>query len=426
MQGSLEQVPLPEVLQFISMGKSTGVLTLKQGGNEVTLSINQGRIINSSAIERRRRLGDLLVHRGLVKRSELRRLLALQKSVESDKRLGEILVERELISQQSISDALRLQLEEELWTLFGWGTGEFVFEPRTEESLGPPIVQIEIGPMIIEGTRRNDEWQQIRQLIPHDGLVLRPRAIFSDNKLNLKLRPAEWRVLSHINGRFTVRAIVNRSTMGNFEVQHILYQFLRDGIVELVPARGGNGAASSAKGNAPAGSGEKGRSSGILGGLLGKSDKAGRSGGQAMEFISPLGLLAHFASELFGDALGSKEYQTATRSFERSLLGQRWLLVSQGYTRADLVEVQGERLSARRMEAVLAACDFAELTEECYQDAWEALVNTIRVIHSDLRQSLGESATARIVREVVARFDVATVRYHGPFSIKEHLAPMLK
>src|SRR5690606_32787457 len=152
------------------------------------------------------------------------------------------------------------------WTLFGWADGEFQFDTRTEESLGPPIVQIEIGPMIIEGTRRNDEWQQIRQAIPHDGLVLRPKTIFSDSKLNLKLRPSEWRVLSHINGRFTVRAVVNRSTMGNFEVQHILYQFLRDGIVEIVSGPGANGAGGEQDSGAASPVAEKSRSGGLLGG----------------------------------------------------------------------------------------------------------------------------------------------------------------
>ncbi len=280
--------------------------------------------------------------------------------------------------------------------------------------------------MIIEGTRRNDEWQQIRKTIPHDGLVLRPKTVFSDKKLNLKLRPTEWRVLSHINGRFTVRAVVNRSTMGNFEVQHILYQFLRDGLIEIAPNAGTNGSGKGEGKSALIPSGEKARSGGILGGFLGKGEKHGRASGHALEFASPLGMLAHFASELFADALASKEYQTATRSFERTLLGQRWMLVSQGYTRADLIDVQGERLTARRMEAALGACDFDDYTEECYQDAWEALISTIRVLHNDLREGLGETVTARILREVMARFDVATVRYHGPFSIKEHLAPLLK
>jgi hypothetical protein len=431
MQGSLEQVPLPEVLQFISIGKSTGVLTLKQGSNEVTLSINQGRIINSSAIERRRRLGDLLVHRGLIKRSELRRLLTLQKTVESDKRLGEILVERELISQQSISDALRLQLEEELWAIFGWGNGDFRFDPKTADALGPPIVMIEIGPLIIEGTRRNDEWQQIRKVIPHDGLVVRPRAITGDHKLNLKLRPTEWRVLSHINGRFTIRAIVNRSTMGNFEVQYILYQFLRDGLIEIVQPAAANGTspATHRPRAAQASTPEKAKATGILGGLLGgKSDRAGKPGqhGHGMEFISPLGLLARFVSDLFHEALQSREYQVSTRAFERNLLAQRWSLITQGYTRADLIDLEGEAISTRRMEAVLEACAFAEFTEECYQDAWEALVGTIRVLLTDLREGLGEAAATRVVREVAAKFEHATVQYHTPFSLKETLAPLQK
>src|SRR5690606_29398230 len=129
---------------------------------------------------RRRRIGDLLVNRGLLKRSELSRLLTVQRTVESDKRLGQILVERDIISEDTIRETLRLQLEEEIWNLFAWKDGEFFFENVPSNQLGDEIVTIEIEPLILEGTRRNDEWQKIVAIIPNDRLILSVTTVGDD------------------------------------------------------------------------------------------------------------------------------------------------------------------------------------------------------------------------------------------------------
>ncbi len=50
MQGSLKQYPLPEVLQFINMGKWTGLLVIKdRDGSRDSLSISQGRTSSTRA-----------------------------------------------------------------------------------------------------------------------------------------------------------------------------------------------------------------------------------------------------------------------------------------------------------------------------------------------------------------------------------------
>ena len=59
---------LPEVLQFLSMGKMTGTLTIKHGNYTAALVIRQGKLINSSSLGRPRKLGQMVVNRGLVPR----------------------------------------------------------------------------------------------------------------------------------------------------------------------------------------------------------------------------------------------------------------------------------------------------------------------------------------------------------------------
>ncbi|MCB2153543.1 DUF4388 domain-containing protein [bacterium] len=435
MQGSLNQVPLPEVLQFISMGKSSGMLHLRRGNTEITLYIQAGRIINSSSIERRRRLGDLLVHRGLLKRSELAQLLNLQRTVESDKRLGQILVERDIISEDTIRETLRLQLEEEIWNLFAWDDGEFKFEQVDESRLGDAIVTIEIEPLILEGSRRNDEWQKIQAVIPHDDLVLSPVEVGDSFQRDLNLRPQEWRVLAQVNGQFTVKAIVNRSNMGRFEVHRILSQFLKTGLLQHADAAKKNGAEKKTEGSgeevkseaAPQAeeqaAGKKGGLLGLIGG--GKKQEKKSVPRQAMDFISPIGLIAHFTNVLAERLMDQKEYSPAEN--DEKLYEQIWRDLLQTYTKADMVEVHRNTVDTRQIETFFSYCEYTEPVDECYEDALEGLLNLLQIAFRVFAQRVGERAASRVVRELLDEMGPrATVRFRGPFPLVERVQNILR
>lgn len=433
MKGSLSQVPLPEVLQFISMGKPTGLLQVRQGNNEITLSIRDGKIINSSSIERRRRLGDLLVHRGLLKRSELSRLLNLQKTVESDKRLGQILVERDVVSTETIRETLRLQLEEEIWSLFSREEGEFQFDTVEPAKLGDPIVLIDIEPLILEGTRRNDEWTKIKQTLPHDGLVLAVAPLREGFERDLQLRPAEWKVLSLVNGRFTVRAIVNRSNMGRFEVSMILTQFIKSGLVVFADppfdART-DGTELSGEHRVPSAAGQSKAAVKAVGGGLFKrvipvkrgSEKAGAG---SRQYLSPLGLIAHFTTELAERFMASRDYNA--QEGDDNLLAAIWFERVQSFTRADLVEVGGNLVSTAKIERYFAMCDFSELIDEPYEDSYEGLISTMQTVYRLFAKRLGERSASRIARETLDVFGTDyEIANRGPFQLAEKVQSALR
>lgn len=441
MQGSLQQVPLPEVLQFISMGKSSGTLRLKRDRNEISLTISNGRIINSSALERRRRIGDLLVNRGLLKRSELSRLLAVQRTVEADKRLGQILVERDIVTEDTIRETLRLQLEEEIWNLFAWKDGEFFFENAPPEKLGDEIVTIEIEPLILEGTRRNDEWQKIIALLPNDRLVPRVCAVDDDFERTLKLRPDEWQVLSQVNGTFTVRAIVNRSNMGRFEVHRILSQFLKSGLLVL-DENAETGRSTSAE-DALSGldnqdeltelRAEKAvvRSEKGVGGLLsnlmgggGRSRDKAESRGE-LNFVSPIGALAHLCAEFLRATRDLKEFTPAKG--DETLVDRIWFDLVQVYTKADLLRVRNNKIDCTLLETYLKACDFGEIVDECFEDAFEGLMHLLRALYQVAGRRVGERIAGKIVREQLA--DVGTrmkIQHRSEVSTIERVQVALK
>ena len=161
LEGTLRAFSLPDILQFLSMGKMSGTLSVWREGYSIDLAIKDGKIVNSSTLNRPRKLGQMLVYRGFIKRGDLEEALFDQRGVERGKMLGQILVERELITKKTLKEALKLQLEEQIWELFFWKDGNFKFEHSTQPQQSDVLVEIDIEPLLIEGSRRLDEWGKI-------------------------------------------------------------------------------------------------------------------------------------------------------------------------------------------------------------------------------------------------------------------------
>jgi hypothetical protein len=433
MQGNLKQIQLPEVLQFISMGKSTGLLTIKdRAGVETTLTIRRGKIINSSALERQRRLGDLLVHRGILKRSTLTQVLAIQRTAESDKRLGQILAEREIVPDETIKEVLRLQLEEEIWNLFGLEEGEFRFETIEEERLGDATLHMDIEPLLLEGTRRQDEWRKIARLLPSDRMVpaLSPAVINQTDDEKIRVHPAEWRVLAQINGLFPIRAIINRSGMGRFEVYQILAGFLSRDLIVIKKEDAANsdekpGAASAA---APAAMPATASARGV-GGFLSRLTGGGGGGKQEraeiLAFATPVGSLAYFINRMAETFTQMREFKG--QPGDNRLAEMFWpdLLVS--FCKADMLSVRNNVVNADYFEKFVRMFEYSEATHDCYEDSIEALCQLLDALYRVFAQRVGDRPAVKAVRELLE--DIAprvSHSYNPEFRLDERIQHVLR
>jgi len=61
IRGSLREASLPDVLQLLAMGMKTGCLSVTHRNNFGNIYFNKGRISYASIVNRRDRLGDMLV-----------------------------------------------------------------------------------------------------------------------------------------------------------------------------------------------------------------------------------------------------------------------------------------------------------------------------------------------------------------------------
>src|SRR3979411_2458284 len=127
IHGSLKEASLPDVLQRLSMGKKTGCLSVTHRSNFGYIYFDKGRICYASIVNRRDRLGDILVKHSKITQAQLDAAVHRQ-TREPGKKLGELLVTMEFITQADLERYMRVQIEESVYYLFPWTQGTFNFE----------------------------------------------------------------------------------------------------------------------------------------------------------------------------------------------------------------------------------------------------------------------------------------------------------
>jgi Putative Zn-dependent protease, contains TPR repeats len=231
IKGSLKEASLPDVLQLLALGKKSGCLAVADRQNFGYVYFDEGRICYASIVNRRDRIGDLLVKNGRVSPEQLEEAIALQEQ-RRDSKLGELLVEISAVTRKDLEDYMRIQIEEAVYYLFTWTQGTFNFEAgmRPDQDF---LVRINPESLLLEGARRVDEWSLIEKKIPSFDLIFAvDREHVSDT--DVELEPAQERLLGLIDGRRDVQDLIEESGLVEFEVGKALYGLVTAGFVRRV------------------------------------------------------------------------------------------------------------------------------------------------------------------------------------------------
>ncbi|HEX4681872.1 MAG TPA: DUF4388 domain-containing protein [Gemmatimonadaceae bacterium] len=232
IRGSLKEASLPDVLQLLAMGKKTGCLSVTHRNSFGYIYFDKGRICYASIVNRRDRLGDMLIKVGLITQAQLEAAVASQDK-RRDKRLGELLVEQGALSLDQLHDAIEVQIQEAVYYLFTWNQGTFNFEADVAPDPHDHVVSINPETLLLEGARRVDEWSLVEKKIPSFDLVFemdRTKVMTSEVELTREQRV----VLDLVDGTRDVQAIVDASGFVEFEVGKALYGLLNAGFIHRI------------------------------------------------------------------------------------------------------------------------------------------------------------------------------------------------
>lgn len=173
-QGSLKELPLPDIIQLVSVSGKTGKFTLTRDADRGFIFLKNGQMVHAT-------VGDLVG-------------------------------------------------EEAIYSLAIWNQGEFQFSP-SEEPDRQTITKSNTN-LLMEAARRLDEWRVLSKKIPSVDHV--PELLARENRHEqVTLNPHEWVLLTKINGERSIVEIGHSLNMSSFDVAKILYGMITGELVQL-------------------------------------------------------------------------------------------------------------------------------------------------------------------------------------------------
>ena len=167
--GNLKTMQLGELFQWLSLGSKTGTLLINGHGIEKRIYFQEGRIASTSSSDQREYLGHFLVSNGFITEDELK--MAMEVQEESQILLGKILVMINAIAESDLLRLMRKKAEESIYDVFLWTEGNFEFIDGAMPDQKMVPLSLDVTGIVMEGMRRYDEWQLIRQRVPDSTVI---------------------------------------------------------------------------------------------------------------------------------------------------------------------------------------------------------------------------------------------------------------
>ena len=237
----LSTMGLEDILQWLAVGKKTGVLELKGFLHTKRVSFADGRITSVWSSDPREYLGQYLLAFNRITEEQLREALATQE--DENQLLGRILVNRQLITEAEIRRIVQMKVEESIYDTFLWTMGTFEFldgQPPPQRSM---LLGLEVTGVVLEGARRMDEWKRVRMVIKGGDAILAavPEAIAE----MLPLASEDADILARLDGYKTVDQLVIEMRVPEFKANKLLFDLCEKGLAALVHPGGKLGEQSS-------------------------------------------------------------------------------------------------------------------------------------------------------------------------------------
>jgi hypothetical protein len=228
VSGNLKTMLPGDLLQWLSLGQKTGTLCVTNKGVQKKIFFRNGRVISSASNDPREYLGQFLMSHGYITEEELMKAMEVQQ--QSGILLGKILVMIDVINEEDLQRLMRLKAEEEIYDIFLWNEGDFQFLDDELPTMEMIPLRVDVTGLIMEGTRRVDEWNRIHTLIAHEALV--PSMVKEIPQEELE-DDAQRTVINAIDGRRSLAELVLESRSSSFNVASTVYHFTREGYVKL-------------------------------------------------------------------------------------------------------------------------------------------------------------------------------------------------
>jgi hypothetical protein len=237
LRGNLRDFTVTQLLNLINLARKTGTLVIDAPTGSAMISFREGKLAYAQIGGEDSRLAAILYR---AKRLTAGQYKAIQQRAEvSDKELGLLLINAGYISQDEVLNNLQIYFTEVIRRLFTWVEGFFRFDSDALPPEDRINIRLDLENLIIEGSRQLREWEELQDEIPSLDMALKFTDRPGTNIRNVNLSVEEWRVVSYINPRNSIRQIAVATKLNEMEIRRIVYGLIQAGLVEVIRPQGG-------------------------------------------------------------------------------------------------------------------------------------------------------------------------------------------
>ena len=222
IQGNLASFRIVELMQMLALQQQSGRLVINRTEGEAEIFFKDGAICFSSCDMN----GSMPGIDGLFKRTcrigedgfqHARRIAEM-----TGQPIDGVLAQEKLLDQKTFASCLRRHTESVVFKAMGWKEGEFRFDKEEPPAFANPAA-LKVDDLILEGTRRSDEWVLIQQKIPDFSMVFEPLIGNAEELTRRGLSDMDLRVFALVDGRRTVQDIIDIAMLSEFDVAKSLF-----------------------------------------------------------------------------------------------------------------------------------------------------------------------------------------------------------
>jgi uncharacterized protein DUF4388 len=220
-EGTLAELDLAHLVQWLYETRWTGVLTLMRGEERKTLTFHEGRIVFAASSNPDERLGELLLRRG---RLSLREYVDASAAIAPGRRLGTVLVGMGVLEPSELADVISDHTRELVYSAFVWDEGHYrlLEGPSTAEVIK---LGVRTPDLIMGGIGRIETWSRI------DGALGGVDAVYARSPsaervtADMTLSPEIRAIVASLDPPRMVGDICDRSTLPDIDVCRALWAF---------------------------------------------------------------------------------------------------------------------------------------------------------------------------------------------------------
>lgn len=237
LKGNLRDFSTTQLLNLINLARKTGTLTIQENDGSQSdtiarLSFKEGKLIYAHTGDESNNLAKILETTGKLTADQARVIHNKAKGT-NNKQLGYLLIQAGLVTQQDITQSVRHYVLEVVYKLFTWTEGLFRFDANELPADHQITTSIDLESVIMEGSRRLKEWEVLQEYLPDLDVTLKFTERPDARLQNINLTVEEWRVVSFVNPRNSIKQIAKANNLSDFEIRRIVYGMLQAGLVEF-------------------------------------------------------------------------------------------------------------------------------------------------------------------------------------------------